>query len=348
MKKRKMFQILAVILVTVVTATACGSKKASTNETATSTQFSTNYDMNMKDTVETAAESPELATTADGASVSESGITVDTATSTGDTLAVTQDKIIYRCFLDIETQEFDTLIEKLNSEIDRLGGYIESSQISGKRYYTTEARNGSIVARIPKDKVSEFVNTVNSDSNANVINKEELTDNVTLAYIDTESRKKSLEIEQERLFALLEKTDTLENIIELESRLSDIRYELQNYESQLRTYDNQVEYSTITMNVQEVERITPDVAVKKTVGSRIKNGFSDTMYNISEGLKNFLVWFVVNIPYLLIWAAFIIIILLIVRKYYKKKNEKNTIGPEQKSMMNHQPPQPPIDKNDKL
>ncbi|MGB4658455.1 MAG: DUF4349 domain-containing protein [Mobilitalea sp.] len=346
MKRRKRFQILTVILVIVITATACGSKNASTSDTA-STQFTSSYDMDDSQTEESKTESPEMAVSEDGASGSEYGFTDATATSTGETLAVTQDKIIYRCFLDIETQEFDTLINKLNSEIVRLGGYIESSQISGKRYYSNEERNGSIIARIPKDKVDEFVNTVNTDSNANVINKEESTDNVTLAYIDTESRKKSLEIEQERLFALLEKTDTLENIIELESRLSDIRYELQNYESQLRSYDNQVEYSTITMSVQEVERITPDVEEKKTVGSRIKNGFSDTMYNISEGLKNFFVWFVVNIPYLMIWAAFIIIILLIVRKYYKKKNEKDTIGSGQKPMTKHQPPQPPMDNNDK-
>jgi hypothetical protein len=232
-----------------------------------------------------------------------------------------QDKIIRTFFMTVETQEFDTLISKLDQEINRLGGYVENSQISGKRYYyMNEARYGKIVARIPKDQVNEFVNVV--DDNSNVVNKQESSENVTLKYVDMESRKKSLEIEQERLFALLEKTDTLESIIALESRLSDIRYELQNYESQLRTYDNQVDYSTVTLTIQEVERITPVEKVKQTVGSRIKNGFNNTMYDLSEGLKNFVVWFVVNLPYLLIWAGIILGIVLIIRKYRKKTSQK--------------------------
>lgn len=108
----------------------------------------------------------------------------------------------------------------------------------------------------------------------------------------------------------------------MESRLSSIRYELQTYESQLRTYDNQVEYSTVTLSISEVERITPVTAEKKTVWNRIHTGFGDTIYNLSEGLKNFVVWFVVNLPYLIIWTIIITGVVLMVRRYYRKKNGK--------------------------
>jgi hypothetical protein len=257
-----------------------------------------------------------------------------------DPVVKTQDKIIRRFFLDVETQEFDGLITKIDSEINRLSGYVENSKISGKRFYNNnEARYGSIIVRIPRDKVDEFVNVVNE--NANVVNKEESTENVTLQYTDMESRKKSLEIEQERLFALLEKTDTLENIVTLESRLSDIRYQLQNYETQLRTYDNLVEYSTVTLSIQEVERITPVIEKKQTVGQRISTGFSDTVYNISEGFKNFFVWFVVNLPYLIIWAGIFIIAFLITVKYLKKKNKKNILPPTNGSNPPSSGPNPP-------
>ena len=114
----------------------------------------------------------------------------------------------------------------------------------------------------------------------------------------------------------------MDNIVTLESRLSDIRYELQNYESQLRTMDNQVEYSTVTLTIYEVERITPSSEEKKTVGKRIENGFSDTMYQISEGMKNFVVWFVVNLPYLIIWGGIITVVILIIRRHYRRKRLK--------------------------
>jgi hypothetical protein len=226
--------------------------------------------------------------------------------------------------MDVESQEFDSLITKIDEEINRLEGYIESSEISGKRFdYSNEARHGRIIVRIPSDKVNDFVNEVKESSN--VVNKQESSENVTLQYIDMESRKETLKIEQERLFAILEKEISLDNIIILESRLSDIRYELQNYESQLRYYDNLVAYSTVTLNIQEVERITQVVEEKQTVGDRINNGFSDTIYDLSEGFKNFFVWFVVNLPYLLIWAVIITVIVVIVRKSMKKSKSEKTI-----------------------
>lgn len=228
-----------------------------------------------------------------------------------------QDKIIRRVNLEVETQEFDQLISSIDTHINQLGGYVENSNMTGRRYYSNNSmRYGSIVARIPKARLNEFLNTV--DDISNVVNRNETTENVTIKYVDVESHKKALEIEQERLLALLEKVETLEDIITLEGRLSTVRYELENYEAQLRTYDNLVEYSTVTMNIQEVERMTTVAEKKLTVWDRIRTGFGDTMFNIGEGLQNFLVWFIVNLPYLLIWAVIIAVIVIISRRYVKK------------------------------
>jgi hypothetical protein len=174
------------------------------------------------------------------------------------------------------------------------------------------------------------------DETANVTNNQSTTENVTLKYIDAQSKIEALKIEQDRLYAILEKAETLDSIITLESRLSDIRYELENYESQLRVYDNEVQYSTVTMDIQEVERITPDTKEKPTFTSRIQNGFSDTIYNISEGFKNFVVWFIVNLPYLLIWGIIIFIIIIIVRRYLRKAGQRKSItGPSLSSGQNN-------------
>ncbi len=253
--------------------------------------------------------------------------------SMGESAAVqTQDKIIRTFYMDVETQKFDSLITKLDSEIKRLNGYVEQSQISGRSYSDSEgARYASIIARVPREMVDEFVNSV--DKNANVVKKEEQTENVTLEYADIESRKKALEIEQERLFALLEKTDSLDSIVTLESRLSEIRYELQNYNTTLLTYDNKVYYSTVSLSIQEVVKFTPATEIKQSVGTRIKNGFGNSMYHISEGAKNFFVWFVVNLPYLILWAIIITVIVLIVRRTLRKNAQDKTPQPPD--------PQPP-------
>lgn len=57
------------------------------------------------------------------------------------------------------------------------------------------------------------------EDQANVTERSETTTDVTLQYSDLESRKKTLTTEQERIWALLEKADTLEAVIALEERL---------------------------------------------------------------------------------------------------------------------------------
>ncbi|MDF2609267.1 MAG: putative secreted protein [Lachnospiraceae bacterium] len=243
-----------------------------------------------------------------------------TAASNGSVVNV-NDKIIRRINMEVETKEFDVLIETIDTQIKELGGYIESSNISGKRYYNSDnLRSSNMIVRVPKDKLDYFVNTVNDI--ANVVQKREDTDNVTFQYSDIESHKKALEIEQERLLALLEKAESVEDIIALETRLSNVRYEINNYESQLRIYDNQVEYSSITMNIQEVERMSATAEEKDNVWDRIKVGFGDSVYNISEGIKDLIVWFAVNILYLMIWVIVIGVAALIVRKALGKRKSQ--------------------------
>lgn len=331
MKRRKLFIAFLLVVLLAASTAACAKKAENTSETtmdrAVAPEAEYKFDSMENDTAaSTEQEKPASALNNSSAITMEESAAVQT-----------QDKIIRTFYMDVETQEFDKLITNLDAEINRLNGYVEQSRISGKSYYDSEgARYAGITARIPREKVDEFVSFVGEEENANVIDKQETTENVTLEYADIESRKKALEIEQERLFALLEKTDSLESIVTLESRLSEIRYQLQNYNTTLLTYDNKVYYSTVTLNIQEVKKFTPAVEIKQSVGARIKNGFSDTMYRLSEGVKDFIVWFVVNLPYLIIWAIILTAIALVIRRIYKKNKQSETQKPPTS-------PKPPID-----
>lgn len=324
MRKIRITVILIMTVILGLVFTACASKEAKFDGISQS-KNETSYD---NDTVEAPAMEEDYKSLADN-----SGLTSTSEITTGNTADLSMDKIITRVNLDVETQEFDDLIGIIKDEIVRLGGYDERTEISGKRYYSSgNSRYGYIVARVPKGKLGEFVEVVKE--NGNVINETSSSDNVTLQYVDTLSRKKSLEIEQERLWALLEKTEALEDIVTLESRLSSIRYELQMYETELRTIDNKVDYSTVTISINEVERMTPTTEEKETVFTRIKNGFGETVFNITEGLKNFLVWFIVNLPYLIIWAVIITVTVVISRRIYRKYSGKNKSMPRAEEKIN--------------
>ena len=159
-----------------------------------------------------------------------------------------------------------------------------------------------------------FLNMVKE--NSNVTYSSSSTENVTLSYVDMQSHIKALKTEQETLMGILEKAEKLEDIIALQNQLTNIRYELESYESQLRVYDNRINYSTLYLDINEVERET-NVATELTYGEEIRQGLSDTMYSIRQGLRDFSIWFIVNLPILFIWAVVLVILFLIVRKILK-------------------------------
>ena len=111
-------------------------------------------------------------------------------------------------------------------------------------------------------------------------------------------------------------------IIALETRLTEVRYQIQSMESQLRTYDNQVDYATITLSVEEVTIYTPDTQEPKSDLQRMTDGFVTSVKRVLQGIKNFLIDLVIALPYLLIWAVVIAAIVLVIRMSVKKSKKK--------------------------
>lgn len=249
-------------------------------------------------------------------------------------IANTSQKLIKRVNFNLETLEYDTLLSFLNNKINELNGYVQESNSSGRSIYDNNLRSAYMVVRIPSNRLDEFVQLVGE--NTTIVSRSESTEDATMAYVDNESRKKALEIQQERLFALLEKVEKVEDIVALETRISEVTYELENYTSSLRTYDNLVQYGTVTIQINEVERASKPEP--KNVWERMSNGFSDSMYNIKEGFKDFAVWFVISLPYLIIWGIVVAIIVIVVKKKVKKNSNINSnryeVKPEDKDKTN--------------
>ena len=226
-------------------------------------------------------------------------------------------KLIRTYNLDVETLEFDEFVSALTSEVSAIGGYIESSSVNGNSYNYSSSRYANFTCRIPAEKVPAFLNTI--DGLGNVTYSYENTTDVTLTYVDTEARIKSLQTEYDRLLELLAEADSIDTIILLEQRITDVRYQIESYTSKLRTYDNLVDYSTVTLGVNEVKRVS--AGEKETVWERISSDFGDNVYDIWIGAQDFFVWFVANIPYFIIWAV-IIAGIVFVAGLVLKKNPK--------------------------
>ncbi len=241
--------------------------------------------------------------------------------ATGNSAYYESRKLIRTVNLDVETKEFDQMLVSVENQVTALGGYIEQmNTYNGSSYSESyRARSSNLTARIPKQSVDSFLSTVEGEGN--VVSRSEHVEDVTLSYVDMESRKKSLQTEQERLLTFLEKAENLEDIITLESRLSDVRYQLESMESQLRTYDNKVDFATVEMSIREVKELTP-VTEEETAWERLAKGFMKSLENVKDGIVDFFIWFVVNIPYFVVWAAVIFIIVMIIKLIKRSARRK--------------------------
>lgn len=222
-------------------------------------------------------------------------------------------KLIKRYNLSVETREFEELISYIQTALNGTDGYIESSSLSGTTIDGGGSRSAYFTLRVPVSDADSFLAELGKQ--AHITYQSEEVEDVTLAYVDTKSRIESLRIEQETLMEMLEQADTLENIIAIQSRLTEVRYQIESYESQIRTYDNLVEYTTISVDVYEVLRETS--INDGSFGERLKDNFSDGFYNFGQSVQNFVIWLAGAVPVLLV-----LIVILIVLRFALKKIKK--------------------------
>lgn len=318
MKKKNVLTVIVFAMtLCAVLLTGCGSKMAKPAGAVAVAETAARGAMPVESKAEIMWEE-EMEAAAVAYDTAGSGETTESRlTSSGTFEAIpTARKLIRNMDMNVETTDFDNLISTISESVSALGGYIEQSSISGSSMYASRDynRHASLTARIPADKLDGFVAQISE--HGNVTNRSENVRDVTLKYSDIESHKKSLTIEQERLWELLEKAESVETIIALEARLSEIRYQLESYESQLRTFDNQVDYSTVNLFIDEVKVFTP--TAPDSIGTRIQKGFQRNLENIGDGCVDFVVWFASSLPLFAILAVIFAGAVLIGRKIFKR------------------------------
>ena len=224
--------------------------------------------------------------------------------------------------MNVETDDLDGLRTELDQKISTLGGYVEDQNIhNGSSFASRRYRSANLTVRIPDEKVDSFTGEVTEM--ANVVSQNLRREDITLKYVATSSRVTALETEEARLLELLAEADNMTDLLEIEARLTDVRYELENYASQLRLYDNQIDYATIYLYIEEVQEYTP--AEDPTFFERIRNTFSDSLEGLGDGIVNITVFLVGNSPYLLTFGVIAFAVFKFLKRpgklRFRKKNK---------------------------
>ncbi len=229
----------------------------------------------------------------------------------------TDEKIIKTVDLTVETKEFDNYLTLLKSNVSKFGGYVENSESNYGRYeYST--RRAYYIVRIPANKLEDFL--ASASEKGTIISKNEQQSNVTLEYVDIQSRINAYKTERETLTNLLSMATSLADTLSIQERLSEVNYQIETYTSKLNILENRVSYSTVSVDITEVERITE---TEPTLWSRIKERFSDNLIGIKEWFEDVIVGLIGGIPVMVPILIVVIPIAVLIFKKHKAKKTKS-------------------------
>lgn len=194
-------------------------------------------------------------------------------------------KIITNGDMNVETMNLDELVNNLLISVDGVGGYVQSSSIFNGTYRTYEA-----VLRIPADRYDEFVNGINETGNVTYYSKD--SKDITDTYTDIEAKVRSLKAEEEVVLKFYEQASNIEELMSIEQRLSDIRYEIDSYESRLKNYDVLTTYSTLNITVRETKVYTE---TNDSFFTRLINSFTNGVTNFVDMIEDIVLFVSYNL-----------------------------------------------------
>jgi len=229
------------------------------------------------------------------------------------------EKIIYSGDATIETTEFEKSIAALEAMIEKEGGFIESSSVNGSNYYDTSRgytsrRTATYTLRVPSEKFGAIMS--NLSTFGNVPYTYTYTENVTAQYYDVQARLKALQAQEKRLLEMMEIAETVEDIITIEDKLTDVRYRIDAQQTSLNNWDRRVSYSTLNITVKEVQVYTPEKVTKLSYGEELWRAFTDSLRNAGQFFKDLLVFLVSSIPTLVILTALFFVFRPLLKKLF--------------------------------
>ncbi len=258
------------------------------------------------------------------AAVQSNAARKETGTAGGagsDAPAENPEKIIYSGEATVETTEFDRTIEALEKMIADAGGFIESSSVNGSNYYDSarskaSRRSASYTLRVPSEKFSALMGSLSDIGSVPYTHT--YTENVTAQYYDTAARLTALEKQETRLIEMLEIARTVEDIITIEDKLTDVRYRIDSLQSSLKNWDRRVAYSSLNVTVKEVQVYTPETVTRLTYGQELVRAFTGALQNAGQFFKDLLIFLVSSLPTIAILAVLFFVFRPLLRKLLER------------------------------
>jgi len=167
--------------------------------------------------------------------------------------ALANRKLIRNATLELEILGFDGAVQKITAFANEEHGYIATTdsekQANGKL-------RGQVVVKVLPENLDRFLQKIRSLGELK--NQTLGTEDVTKAYLDTDARLKNAHVMEQRLIDMLKtKTGKVSDLLQVEKELGRVREEIEKMQGELKYWDSQVQFATVTISLTEKDMEEP-------------------------------------------------------------------------------------------
>ena len=176
-----------------------------------------------------------------------------TSSETATTSSSMNRKLIRSAEVEVEIASFDDAIQKITALTNEERGYVATTssekQANGKL-------KGKVVVKVLPENLDRFLQKIRGLGELK--NQTLGTEDVTKAYFDTESRLKNARVMEQRLIDMLKKkSDDINDLLQVEKELGRVREQIEQMQGELKYWDSQVQFATVTIQLSEKDMEEP-------------------------------------------------------------------------------------------
>jgi Domain of unknown function (DUF4349)/Putative zinc-finger len=167
--------------------------------------------------------------------------------------ALANRKLIRNATVELEIVSFDDAVQKITALANEERGYVATS--SSEKQANGKLR-GEVVVKILPENLDRFLQRVRTLGDLK--NQTLGTEDVTKAYFDTDARLKNARVMEQRLIEMLKtKTGKVADLLQVEKELGRVREEIEKMQGELKYWDSQVQFATVTISLAEKDMEEP-------------------------------------------------------------------------------------------
>ncbi len=221
--------------------------------------------------------------------------------------------------IELTVKDTRDKINEVRSIVEGADGLISSSNVYEIR---EDQYAANLTLRVPNNNFDPVMEQLQALGRAK--NVQTGSADVTMQYIDLESRLNNQKVQEERLREILDMAETVEEVLEVERELHRVRGEIETMTAQFNHLKDQVSFSTINLTIREETIPTEKISSGpfENLGSRISVAFTGSVNFILNAVSYMIIVFSALLPVLIILGIVAAIIALLVRSSIKRKKIK--------------------------